>query len=195
MYKAHIDREGVTPVAVEDGQHNADFLKSRKYFIDTYSKVNQEPVITLKDNTGKTLLKLSKPDLSNVKAKGWVAQEPFSVMAADDRTELFGVMYKPANFGPKKKYPIVSVVYPGPYYGFVPTAFALSENHCSAMAQLGMIVIKVGPTRQPCLARAITTTLSTTVAGWSATMVCAKWRRPSPTAWATRRPNTNISIV
>lgn len=144
VYKAHIDREGVAPVAVEDGQHNADFLKSRKYFIDTYSKVNQEPVITLKDNTGKTLLKLAKPDLSNVKAKGWVAPEPFSVMAADDRTELFGVMYKPANFDPKKKYPIVSVVYPGPYYGFVPTAFALSENHCSAMAQLGMIVIKVG---------------------------------------------------
>lgn len=144
VYKANIDREGVTPIATEDGQHNADFLKSKQYFIDTYSKVNEVPTITLKDCNGKKVVNLAKPDISQALEKGWVKPEPFSVKAADNRTDLYGVMYKPADFDPNKKYPIISVVYPGPYFGFVPTAFSLSEGYCNTMAQLGCIVIKVG---------------------------------------------------
>lgn len=144
LYRAHMDREGVTPIAVEDGQHNVDFLKSRRYFVDTYSKIDQVPTIVLKDSNGKTVLNLAKPDMSQALAKGWTAPENFTVKAADDRTDLYGVMYKPSNFDPKKKYPIISVVYPGPYYGFVPTPFGLSETYCSTMAQLGCIVIRVG---------------------------------------------------
>lgn len=144
VYKAHIDHEGVTPIAVEDGQHNADFLKSKRYFVDTYSKIDQAPTILLKDAQGKTVVKLAKPDLSQAISKGWTAPENFSVKAADDRTDLYGVIYKPSNFDPNKKYPIISVVYPGPYYGFVPTTFALGEAYCSTMAQLGCIVIRVG---------------------------------------------------
>lgn len=144
VYSAHIDREGVTPIAVENGQHSVDFTKSNRYFIDTYSTVNTLPVITLKDNRGHKVLSLAKPDMSMAYEKGWVAPEPFTVKAADDRTDLYGVMYKPADFDPAKKYPIISVVYPGPYFGFVPTAFSLSEGYCNTMAQLGFIVIKVG---------------------------------------------------
>lgn len=85
--------------------------------MDTYSKIDQAPTILLKDAQGKTVVKLAKPDLSQAISKGWTAPENFSVKAADDRTDLYGVMYKPSNFDPNKKYPIISVVYPGPYYG------------------------------------------------------------------------------
>ena len=144
VYKAHIDHEGVSPIAIEDGQHNVEFLPSKRYFIDCYSKVDKVPTITLRDTNGKVVINLAKPDISYALDKGWVAPESFCVKAADDRTDLYGVMYKPADFDPKKKYPIVSVVYPGPYYGFVPTDFSLCENYCTTMAQLGCIVIKVG---------------------------------------------------
>lgn len=144
LYKANIDREGVTPLAVEDGQHTVNFFKSNRYFIDTYSKVNQVPTINVKDTNGRIVVKLAKPDISSLIENGWTAPEPFSVKAADNRTDLYGVMYKPSNFDPKKKYPIISIVYPGPYYGYVPTSFSISENYCNTMAQLGCIVIKVG---------------------------------------------------
>lgn len=144
LYKSHIDREGVTQITKEDAQHQVHFLKSRRYFIDSFSRVDMEPRTLLKDNTGKVILEFPKPDLAQVYAEGWRKPERFVVKAADNVTDLYGVMWKPSNFDPEKKYPIVSIVYPGPYYGFVPTSFTLDNSYCTRMAQLGFIVITVG---------------------------------------------------
>lgn len=144
LYKADIDKEGVTRLTNEDGQHHVQFLKSMKYFIDTYSRADMEPKIMLKDNTGKVIMELAKPDLSQAYAAGWTMPECFKVKAADDITDLYGVMWKPSDFNPEKKYPIISVVYPGPYFGHVPTDFSLEDRYCNRMAQLGFIVISVG---------------------------------------------------
>ncbi len=144
LYKANIDKEGVTPLSTEDGQHNARFLKSKKYYIDTYSRVDKEPTIVLKDNNGKVILELAKPDLKPVYEAGWRKPERFTVKAADGITDLYGVMWKPADFDSTKCYPIISCVYPGPYFEFVPTAFILDNSYCTRIAQLGFIVITVG---------------------------------------------------
>ena len=87
---------------------------------------------------------MAKPDLRAVYDAGWKQPERFVVKAADNATNLYGVMWKPSDFNPNKKYPIISVVYPGPYFGFVPTGFSLSDRYSSRMAQLGFIVIAVG---------------------------------------------------
>ena len=63
--------------------------------------------------------------------------------AADNITDLHGVMWKPADFDSTKVYPIISVVYPGPYFGQVPTSFTLEDRCCTRLAQLGFIVIAV----------------------------------------------------
>ena len=144
LYKSNMDREGATLLTKEDGQHRVIFLKSKRYFIDTFSRVDMEPKILLKDNTGKVIMELAKPDLSQVYAAGWKKPENFVVKAADNVTDLYGVMWKPSNFDPEKKYPIISVVYPGPYFGFVPTNFTLDDSYCTRMVQLGFIVITVG---------------------------------------------------
>lgn len=144
LYKAHIDREGATRITKEDAQHRVHFLKSRRYFIDSFDRVDMEPRMLLKDNTGKVILELPKPDLTQIYAEGWRKPERFVVKAADNTTDLHGVMWKPSNFDPEKKYPIISIVYPGPYFNFVPTEFTLDDNYCTRMAQLGFIVITVG---------------------------------------------------
>lgn len=56
-----------------------------------------EPKILLKDNTGKVIMELAKPDLSQVYAAGWKKPENFVVKAADNVTDLYGVMWKPSN--------------------------------------------------------------------------------------------------
>ena len=144
LKEVDIDKEGVTPLSTEDGQHNVSFLKSHNYYIDTYSRVDMEPKIMLKDRKGKVIMELAKPDLDLVYASGWKKPERFVVKAADNITDLYGVMWKPSDFNPEKKYPIISVVYPGPYFGFVPTNFTLDDSYCTRMAQLGFIVITVG---------------------------------------------------
>lgn len=144
LYKAHIDRQGATLLSKEDAQHQVNFLKSNRYYVDVYSRVDMEPKFMLKDNSGKVVCELIKPDLQEVYDAGWKKPEVFVTKAADRTTNLYGVMWKPSDFDPNKKYPIISVVYPGPYFGFVPTSFSLSDRYCVRMAQLGFIVISVG---------------------------------------------------
>ena len=62
LYKASIDKEGVTLLTPENAQHGVSFLSSKRYFVDTYSRVDMEPKIVLKNNQGKVIMELAKPD-------------------------------------------------------------------------------------------------------------------------------------
>ena len=144
LYKAHIDREGVTLLTSENAQHGITFLKSKRYFVDTYSRVDMAPKFILKDNQGREILELAKSDIRRLQEMGWRAPERFTVKAADGLTDLYGVMWKPADFDPNKKYPIISSVYPGPFFEYVNTSFQIDDGYNMELAQLGFIVIAVG---------------------------------------------------
>jgi dipeptidyl aminopeptidase/acylaminoacyl peptidase len=77
-------------------------------------------------------------------ATGYKFPEPFKVKADDGITDIYGVMYKPFNFDPTKKYPIIEYVYPGPQTEAVNKAFGRSMDRMDRLAQLGYIVITVG---------------------------------------------------
>ena len=144
LYKAHIDKEGVTLLSGENAQHSAKFTPSRKYYVDTYSRVDMEPKIVLKNNQGKVIMELAKPDTRLLKEIGWIAPERFKVKAADGLTDIYGIMWKPADFDPNKKYPIISSVYPGPFFEYVNTSFTINDSHNTKLAQLGFIVVAMG---------------------------------------------------
>ncbi len=86
---------------------------------------------------------LETTDLSAMMESGYKFPEPFKVKADDGMTDLFGVMYKPFDFDPNKKYPIIAFVYPGPQTESVTKTFT-PRNDRVALAQLGFIVIEVG---------------------------------------------------
>ena len=76
-------------------------------------------------------------------AAGFQFPETFKIKADDGVTDLYGVMYKPFDFDPKKKYPIVEQVYPGPQTEQVTKTFTPKSPNV-VLAQLGFIVIEVG---------------------------------------------------
>jgi dipeptidyl aminopeptidase/acylaminoacyl peptidase len=88
-------------------------------------------------------MELEKADLSRLYEVGWKMPETFIVKAVDGVTDLFGNMWKPFDFDPRKKYPIIANVYPGPQQeGVTHTFTAINPNQ--QLAQLGFIVIQVG---------------------------------------------------
>ena len=143
LYKAHIDQEGVSLLSGENAQHNVNFSPTHRFYIDTYSRVDRAPRLMLRNNKGKVLMELARPDTSLLLEIGWRAPERFRVKAADGVTDLYGVMWKPADFDPQKKYPIISAVYPGPYFEYVQTSFTPNDNYNTRFAQLGFIVINI----------------------------------------------------
>ena len=95
------------------------------------------------DEKGRRVMDLEHTDLSALERAGWKLPETFCVKAADGVTTLYGNMWKPFDFDPKKKYPIIAHVYPGPQQEGVTHTFSAFSSDMQ-LAQLGFIVIQVG---------------------------------------------------
>jgi len=142
-YRVNFDGSGLKLLNPEDATHNISMSPSKNYFVDNFSRIDRVPRAVLRDNNGSMIMSLEKVDISRLSEAGWKMPEPFTLKAADGITDLYGNIFKPFDFDPKKKYPIIAHVYPGPQtegvtYNFSPT------NSNVALAQLGFIVIQVG---------------------------------------------------
>ena len=114
LYKVNFDGSGLTLLNEGNFDHAINMDDDESYFIDNSSRVNTTPESILKDNSGRTILRLETADFSNLLAAGYKFPEIFKVKADDGITDLYGVMYKPFDFDPNKKYPLIEYVYPGP---------------------------------------------------------------------------------
>jgi dipeptidyl aminopeptidase/acylaminoacyl peptidase len=126
-----------------DADHNSRVSPTKKFFVDTYSRVDLAPHSVVLDENGKAVLDLEQQDTSKLIAWGWKAPELFTVKAADGVTDIYGVMWKPVDFDKNKQYPIVANVYPGPQTESVISTFAPTNTN-QRLANLGMIVIQIG---------------------------------------------------
>ena len=114
LYRVNFDGSRFALLTPGDGNHIVELSPSGKYFVDTYSKPDVPPVAEARDIDGKLIATLEKTDISKLLATGWKPPEPITVKARDGVTDLYGLMFKPSNLDPTKKYPIVNHIYPGP---------------------------------------------------------------------------------
>src|SRR5262249_13928578 len=122
---------------------DAKLSPSRQFVVDNCSRVDMAPISVLRDATGKQIMELEKADLSRLYEVGWKMPETFVVKAADGVTDLYGNLYKPFDFDPRKKYPLIAHVYPGPQSESMTHAFSpLSPQQ--QLAPLRFIVIQAG---------------------------------------------------
>jgi dipeptidyl aminopeptidase/acylaminoacyl peptidase len=153
LYRVKFDGTGLTCLDPSvDAQGHRDpngFLQtsslspSKKFVVTNSTRVDHAPFATVRDDTGKLVMTLEETDLTALKKTGWQTPETFSVKAADGVTDLYGNMWKPFDFDPKKKYPIIVYVYPGPQQEGVTHRFAAYSSYMQ-LAQLGFVVIQVG---------------------------------------------------
>ncbi|MFH0989630.1 MAG: DPP IV N-terminal domain-containing protein [bacterium] len=143
VYRVNFDGTSFQFVTPENATHAVSINESRKYFVDNFSRVDQEPKSVLRDSKGNPLIDLETMDISLLKEIGWKAPEVFKTKAADGITDIYGVMWKPLDFDPAKKYPIIAHVYPGPQTESVPKNFTPTNGNF-ALAQVGFIVITLG---------------------------------------------------
>lgn len=142
-YRIGLDGSGMKLLDPGDASHAVAMADSGKYFVNNSSRVNCAPDSGLYDQLGNRLMPLESTDLSALMEAGFKFPEPFKVKADDGITDLFGVMYKPFDFDPNKRYPIIAFVYPGPQTESVTKTFS-PRNPNLALAQFGFIVIEVG---------------------------------------------------
>ncbi|MAB89164.1 MAG: hypothetical protein CMJ90_06875, partial [Planctomycetes bacterium] len=143
LYRVRLDGGGLTLLDPGDGTHRSSMSKSRRYVVDTWSRVDQANQSVLRNSEGQLVMALDNADVSRIKELGWNPPTPFKVKAADGITDLYGNMWKPFDFDPNKKYPIIVHVYPGPQMENVTHTFSATGSR-QELAQVGFIVIQVG---------------------------------------------------
>lgn len=145
-YKVNFNGSGQQLITPENANHSVSMSDSRRFFVDSFSRPDLPPKAVLRDNRGRELMQLEETDLTSLYAAGYNLPEEFSVKAADGITDLYGVMWKPANFDPEKKYPIISYVYPGPQVEPYPRSFSVGGTAARAhsLAQVGFVVVAMG---------------------------------------------------
>ncbi len=143
LYRVDLDGTDLTLLDPGDFDHAASVSPSARYFVNNRSRVNTVPAASLHDASGAKVMDLEEADLSRLEAAGYRFPEPYTVKAADGVTDLYGVIYKPYDFDPSRKYPIVAYVYPGPQTESVAKSFSLNPYE-QGLAQFGMVVVTVG---------------------------------------------------
>ncbi len=142
-YRVNFDGSGLVALTEGNGNHRIEFSPDRHFLIDAYSRVDMAPVHELRRvEDGRFICKLETADVSELEATGWRMPEVFSAKGRDGKTDIWGIICRPRQFDPAKKYPIIEDIYAGPHDSFVPKSFSTSSRY-SSLTELGFIVVKI----------------------------------------------------
>ncbi len=113
--------------------------------VTTRSRVDQVPVTLVFDRNGRKVMEVETADVSGLPDDAqW--PEPVLLKAADGKTDIYGVVFRPSDFDPQKSYPVLdcSYSYASPVGSFT--------NNCGgrghymrawAYAELGFIAVVI----------------------------------------------------
>ncbi len=176
IYKVKFDGSDLTALTSENADHIytntqpnfmgggdtrfANISFDNKYLVDNYSTVQQVPVTVVRSTEDGSIIKvIEEADITDLKGIGFRMPERFVVKAEDGVNNIWGVIYKPSDFDPNKKYPVIDSIYNGPQIISTPVNFidtmdvaGISPGGCQdnyAIAELGFIVIVLDSTGTP----------------------------------------------
>ncbi len=143
LYRINFDGTGLTKLTEADGTHTVTFSHDRKFYVDTWQRVDLAPVAQLRRTSDQTIvMDLDKGDTSALLAAGFRYPEVFVAKGRDGKTDIWGTITRPMNFDASKKYPVIENIYAGPQGSFVPKTFSVVASD-QALAELGFIVVHI----------------------------------------------------
>ena len=154
LYRVSLQGGPFTQLTEGSGQHAVQIAPSKGFFLDTHSSVERAPVVELRQVDGTLVRTLSEAKIDALRRKlQWSPPEEFVVKAADGKTDLWGVLYKPYDFDPNRKYPVIEFADPNPTWTTVQRHFSPGAGWPGrmqswrllpqALAQLGFITFAV----------------------------------------------------
>ncbi|MEV6984765.1 DPP IV N-terminal domain-containing protein [Sphaerisporangium sp. NPDC051017] len=149
LYSVSLDGGEITAITSDGLDHDPVPSPSGRFFVDVTSRYDVPTVSVLRDETGQVVLELERADASALYATGWTPPERVVVKSADGVTDIYCAVYKPHDFDPDKKYPVLDEIYPGPQISCAPLRFPLAggvltaERSGAIFAALGFVVVAV----------------------------------------------------
>lgn len=150
-YRVDFDGRNLVALTTADAFHDVAFSPDMQFYVDTYSRVDTPPVSELRRADGSLVAVIERGDISRLLAAGWKAPETFVAKGRDGKTDIWGMIVRPRDFDPAKKYPVIENIYGAGFDAFVPKKFWPFGYHAGgdevvgmqAQADLGFIVVQI----------------------------------------------------
>lgn len=143
LYRVDFDGSHLQLLTPEAADHEVRVAPDGRSFVDTFSTIDTAPVTVLRRlPDGRLLRELEKADIAPLLVAGWRPPQPFSAVGRDGKTMIYGAVYRPSNFDPARRYPVIDGIYNGPQAVRTPKSFQVGSGD-QALAELGFIVVTI----------------------------------------------------
>lgn len=148
LYRVSLNGGDPIELTPEPLDHDATVSDDGKWIVDHMSSPTSPTRAVLRDGqTGRIVMELAQADDSRLRAAGYTSPEPFQGVAADGQTPIYGMIFRPAKFDPKRSYPVIDNVYTGPTTTDVPATWNDAHRVAgNSVAQIGAIVVMIDGT-------------------------------------------------
>ena len=134
----------LTMLTSANGTHTVQFSPDRRYYVTRWSRVDHPPVYELRRTRDGSLVRvLERADARELYKTSWQKPEVFMAKDRNGKHDIWGVIWRPRDFDPAKKYAVVEQIYAGPHGSFVPKDWQLWSGTRSSMAESGFIVVQI----------------------------------------------------
>jgi dipeptidyl-peptidase-4 len=139
LFRARLDRFEIQQLTKAAGTHTVSIDPTFRSFMDLHSGMTAPPTTRVYRVDGTLALEANRTDAAQLDGLRLEVPERVRVTAADERTALYGVLYKPAGFDRSKRYPLLVYVYGGPLGQLVRDVYEM-DGRLQRLAQLGFVV-------------------------------------------------------
>ncbi|HEY0016688.1 MAG TPA: DPP IV N-terminal domain-containing protein [Longimicrobium sp.] len=151
LYRAPLAGGAARRLTEAPGVHGASVSPTGAWFADVHSSRERAPASELAAAGGERRFTYLQADAGALLRTGYRPPEGFTALADDGATRIHGVVFKPYDFDPSRRYPVINFIYGGPFLAVVPWGYAGCfctpgsgmDDEANAMAQLGYVVVMV----------------------------------------------------
>ncbi len=145
LHRVGLDGKGDVRLTDPKFTHTVSLSPDGKFMVDMIQTHKDPPSSRLLDASGKVLKEVAASDLTKFNELGLRKGEQFTYLAADGKTQLYGMISFPSNFDPSKKYPTLASVYGGPGSGVTTENFSAPN----ATTEYGFLMLQLSSRSAP----------------------------------------------
>ena len=148
-YNRHLMRLDLATRAVTDltplnADHRVRLNPSATRFTDYWSRPDLPPQFAVRDTVeGHLIANLPPVNVSSLDTPAYPKGEVFHAKGRDGATDIWGVIWRPCNFNPSNRYPVVEFIYAGPHGSHVPKDFPVNPPRGIEMLADGFVVVQI----------------------------------------------------